>query len=93
MQFLIPIYLAYDSISHSPLSFQVHPRTYGATCLIASIQIASFGTSPHLRGYRIAGRGLWRPERYIPAPTGLPGAGCTRLQWRGVHPRTYGATG
>ena len=49
-----------------------HPRTYGATCMSFPASAGSMGSSPHLRGNRLALLVQDHVAGVIPAPTGQP---------------------
>ena len=71
---------------------QGHPRTCGGTRFWRGHVAPDLGSSPHLRGNLLAGRGPDMEGRVIPAPAGEPACRRGLRPPSSGHPRTCGGT-
>ena len=68
-----------------------HPRSRGADRNADGRPVHSVGSSPLARGGRVAGHGISRHRRLIPARAGRTGGGRVAARRRPAHPRSRGA--
>ena len=74
------------------LVIRVYPRTYGETLYSAVGVATAGGLSPHIRGNQLAFLWACGTIGSIPAHTGKPPMGSSRMLTSRVYPRTYGET-
>ena len=68
----------------------VHPRVYGEYCCVPDALALYTGSSPRVRGIRIARFYTRHGLRFIPACTGNTYRSVSPCGWTAVHPRVYG---